>query len=149
MSNPLKSAGLEAIALRRCRPEEVEAVLLLWREADATITLTDTVEDVCRAVADDGPACLLVAEAGGRIVGSVLGGFDGWRGNIYRLAVHPEYRRHGLARRLVAEVERHLVQKGARRVTALVEKDHAGAVAFWAAAGYELDTRIARFVHNL
>jgi hypothetical protein len=43
----------------------------------------------------------------------------------------------------------HLVRLGARRVTALVEKDHADATGFWTAAGYQLDTRIVRFVHTL
>jgi len=34
---------------------------------------------------------VLFAEEEGHIVGTVIGGFDGWRGNIYRLAVHPEH----------------------------------------------------------
>ena len=70
-------------------------------------------------------------------------------GNIYRLAVHPEYRRRGLAGRLVSEVEECLALKGVKRITALVEKDHTWAVAFWESADYELDVRMVRFVHNL
>jgi GNAT superfamily N-acetyltransferase len=60
---------------------------------------------------DSAGAVLLVATAHGRIVGSVIGGWDGWRGNIYRLAVVPEYRRLGIARRLVKEVSRALSTK--------------------------------------
>src|SRR5262245_21568712 len=116
-----------------CRLEDVEAALELWRRAEATPGVTDTADDLRRAVAASA-ASVLVAEVEGRLVGSIIGTFDGWRGNIYRLAVHPDCRRQGVARALVAEVEKRLAQQGARRITALVEKDHPWAMAFWEAA---------------
>jgi len=57
----------------------------------------------------------LVATIDEEIVGSVIGGWDGWRGNIYRLAVAPEYRRRGIARSLMKEVSQALFDKGTRR----------------------------------
>jgi ribosomal protein S18 acetylase RimI-like enzyme len=138
----------DEVVLRPCRPEEVEALLLLWQQAQTTPSPTDTAADLLRALCDS-PAVVLVAEASGRLVGSVIGGFDGWRANLYRLAVHPDYRRRGIARALVAEVERQLAQRGARRLTALVESDHPWATSFWAAAGYARDVRMARYVRNL
>jgi ribosomal protein S18 acetylase RimI-like enzyme len=135
------------ITIRPCGPSEAEAVLLLWREADATPSVTDNANDLRRAIA--GPAVVLVAEASGRIVGSVIGGFDGWRAGLYRLAVHPDYRRRGIARALVTEAERRLAERGAKRITAMVETDHPWAVAFWEAAGYGGDHRMTRFVRNL
>jgi purine-nucleoside phosphorylase/ribosomal protein S18 acetylase RimI-like enzyme len=134
--------------VRDCRPEDADAVLALWREAGATVSRTDTAPDLLRALADS-TAVVLVAQREGRLVGSVIGSFDGWRGNLYRLAVHPAHRRQGLARALVAEVERRLARQGAKRVTALVERDHPGALAFWQAAGYAVDHRLARLVREL
>jgi len=136
-----------SLSIRACRLEDIQSVLELWRQADATPGVTDTADDLRRAVTDS-PTHVLVAEAGGRIVGSVIGTFDGWRGNIYRLAVHPDHRRQGVARALVAEVERMLVEQGARRITALVEKDHPRAMNFWEAVGYRVDERIVRRVRN-
>jgi ribosomal protein S18 acetylase RimI-like enzyme len=136
------------VSIRACQPAEVEAVLLLWRQAEATSSLTDTPKELHRAITESG-ALLLVAESSGRIVGSVIGGFDGWRGNIYRLTVHPDYRRRGIARALITEIERRLAARGVKRITALVEKDHAWAMRFWEASGYGLDSRMVRFVHNL
>src|SRR5438874_12894772 len=110
--------SVNGILIRTCRLEEAEAVLKLWRQGDATPSITDTVDELRRAIAKS-PADVLVAEVDGRIVGSIIGTFDGWRGNIYRLAVHPGYRRRGVARALVAEVEKRLTTQGAKRITAL------------------------------
>jgi len=135
-------------SIRDGRAEDAEALLALWRRAGATPSVTDTAEAVRRAVAHPS-AWVLLAEADGQLIGSIIGTFDGWRGNIYRLAVDPAYRRRGVARALVVEVEQRLLQAGAKRITALVEHDHPDPVAFWPAAGYERDRRIARYVRSL
>ena len=134
--------------IRECNLVDAEAILALWRQAETTVSLTDTLADVQRAIAASS-TCFLVGEVDGKIVGSVIGASDGWRGNIYRLAVHPEYRRRGLARILVATVEKHFARQGVKRITALVEKDHPWALAFWEAVDFELDSRMVRFVRNL
>jgi ribosomal protein S18 acetylase RimI-like enzyme len=59
-------------------------------------------------------AALLVAVAGGGVVGTVIAGWDGWRGNIYRLAVHPNHRRRGTGRALAAAADDVLAALGAR-----------------------------------
>jgi predicted N-acetyltransferase YhbS len=69
-----KAAG--NLSIRASRLEDIDAVLELWRQADATPGVTDTADDLRRAVADS-PAHVLVAEVEGQIVGSVIGTFDG------------------------------------------------------------------------
>ena len=44
------------------------------------------------------PARSMVAESSGQIAGSVIAGWDGWRGSVYRLAVAPAHRRSGSGR---------------------------------------------------
>jgi ribosomal protein S18 acetylase RimI-like enzyme len=95
------------------------------------------------------PAALLVAESAGRVVGAVIAGWDGWRGNIYRLAVHDEHRRQGIGLKLTQAAENYLRDCGAHRVTALVAYDDEGAGAFWDAAGYPQDADIGRRVRNM
>ncbi|PYN15456.1 MAG: GNAT family N-acetyltransferase, partial [Candidatus Rokuibacteriota bacterium] len=77
---------------------------------------------------------------------------DGWRGNIYRLAVAPEARRHGLARRLVDDAVRVLRARGAHRISALVERHEAHAVGFWDSLtdqGWRRDERMLRYIKNV
>lgn len=135
-------------SIREARLEDCPAVLDLWRQAEAIPSLTDSLEELQRLV-EENSGLFLAAEENGRLVGTVIGGWDGWRGNIYRLAVPPEHRRRGIARALVEEVERRLRAKGARRITALVAKSEEHAPAFWEAVGYANDKRIQRHVKTL
>jgi ribosomal protein S18 acetylase RimI-like enzyme len=135
--------------IRRVRDDELAAVLQMWRVAGVTPpSVSDSVEGLTRLIHEPA-ALLLVAAIGDQIVGSVIGGWDGWRGNIYRLAVTPEYRRKGIARRLVAEITRELFAKGATRLSALAEHEHQWAMDFWdslADLGYKPDPKFARYI---
>jgi ribosomal protein S18 acetylase RimI-like enzyme len=124
-------------------------VLTLWAESRSEHASTaDRVEDVER-LASDSPAALLVAERGGEIVGALIAGWDGWRGNMYRLAIRGDSRREGLGLALVRAGEDYLRGHGGRRVTALVAFDDEEASAFWESAGYPKDPVIGRRVRNL
>jgi ribosomal protein S18 acetylase RimI-like enzyme len=82
------------------------------------------------------------------VIATLVAGFDGWRGQMYRLAVAPDARRSGIGRRLVSVAEQQLRRRGARRISALVVPDD-GARAFWAAVGYDEDLDDRRFVKTL
>ena len=105
--------------------------------------------DAVQRVLDHEGSALLVSEEGGELVAAVIAAWDGWRGNVYRLAVRPERRRRGLASMLVAAAHEHLREQGCRRVTALVGASDERAASLWRAAGYERDEQIARWVRNL
>ncbi len=126
------------------------AVLGLWTEARSGHASTeDRVEDIERLLDEGSPAALLVAERGEEIVGALIAGWDGWRGNMYRLAVRERCRREGVGLALVRAAEEYLRESGVRRVTALVSFDDDVAGGFWEAAGYPRDLEIGRRVRNL
>ena len=136
----------DTFSIRKCLIEEAEALLALWQAAGTSPSVTDTVADIQRTI--ESHASVLVADADQRIIGSLIATFDGWRGNMYRIAVHPDYRRRGIGRALVAEGERCLAKQGVKRITALVEEKYPWATAFWSSVGYEIEPGIVRFFRN-
>jgi GNAT superfamily N-acetyltransferase len=127
---------------------DADRIVRFWHNSGASMTPLDSVECVRRLIAHP-TARLLLAEADGEIIGTLIGTFDGWRGNMYRLVVHPDRRREGIGRQLVRRIEGFFAECGARRITVLIEADRPWAVAFWTAIGYPFDPRILRHVGTL
>jgi ribosomal protein S18 acetylase RimI-like enzyme len=135
------------VLIRACRADEVDAVLAVWEAADAPESTGADRAGVEGVLRRDREA-LLVAELDGRLVGTVVAGWDGWRANLYRLAVLPELRRHGIALRLVEAAEARLRALGARRCGAIVLRDNTPANGLWAAAGFATQDEVRRYVRN-
>ena len=138
------------VTIRPCRLDECKAALEVWRRAGSVPTVTDNVESVRHLVAQ-GPGTLLVAEMDDAIVGTIVAGWDGWRGAIYRVAVVPEQQRSGLGRALVEAALHWMRERGAQRCTAVVHVDELHAMEFWramGAVGFAQQPEITRFVVN-
>ena len=135
-----------SMEIRPAVDADVDAVLALWEQA-AEPTTTDDAEAVVALLVHDAGA-LLVAEESGEIVGSVIAGWDGWRGSIYRLCVAPARRRRGLGRRLLAAAEDRLRGLGVRRMHAIVIGADDRATSFWQTSDWKHQDGQLRFVRG-
>ena len=140
---------MSGVEIRAAAAGDIEAVLAVWAEARSAAAQTADDPDVVRQLLERDPGALLVAEADGAIVGVIIAGWDGWRGNVYRLAVMRDHRRQGIATQLVEAGHDRLRSLGARRVTALVGGEEGAAHRLWRAVGYQRDEFVHRFVRNL
>jgi ribosomal protein S18 acetylase RimI-like enzyme len=126
------------VPIREIRfPDDFPKVLDLWRRCAPGISLgaSDSSAEIEKKLSRD-PDLFLVLEAEGKIVGTVLGGFDGRRGMIYHLAVDPAQRQKGLGQRLMEEVETRLRHKGCRKIYLLVVPENP-ALDFYLARGWQ------------
>ena len=116
--------------IRNCRPDECSRVLDLWIKAGTRPTPTDELSELQRVAEQQGDLFLL-AEEDSTLVGTLIAGWDGWRGHIYRVAVDPERRRKGVGRALVGEAIKRLQAKGAHRISVLAVSEDVHSTDFW------------------
>jgi ribosomal protein S18 acetylase RimI-like enzyme len=119
-------------------PEDYPAARSLWENAGPGIHVrrSDEPEEIFKKLQRD-PDLFLVAEIGQKMVGTVIGGFDGRRGLIYHLAVDNTFREHGIGSLLMDEVERRLKAKGCIKCYLMVAEDNKNAIQFYEARSWE------------
>lgn len=128
------------IRLRRLRGADYEALVRLLQVAgmDPRTRGRDSRTAIARQLRAT-QNVYLGAFDGRRLVGAVLGTHDTRKGWINRLAVHPSYRRHGIARRLVREAERQLHRQGIEMFAALIEPDNRASAAVFRSLKYSVE----------
>ncbi len=128
----------DKIEIRTMTGAELEHLPALWRVADLPFRPhgRDTypaLEAQWRVNANG----FIGALDRGTLVGSVVATDDGRRGYINRLAVHPNFRRRGIAMQLVEAAERLLTQRGLTVITALIEDTNVASRTFFTSQGYQ------------
>jgi len=119
-------------------PGDEEAVVNLWSKCGLVRPWNDPRKDIARKLRVR-PDLFLVGEIDGRIVASVMAGYEGHRGWLNYLAVDPDRRRRGLGRILVTEAEKLLKELGCPKVSLQVRRSNPVAIEFYRRIGYEVD----------
>jgi ribosomal protein S18 acetylase RimI-like enzyme len=133
--------------IRSVTPADSEAVLALWRlvfpeYGDRSHPQRDAAASIARKLAF-GDGLFWLAEQEERVIGTAMAGYDGHRGWLYSVGVHPELRGRGVGRRLVAEAERTLAGLGCPKVNLQVFAANHGAQEFWRSVGYAQDAVVS------
>ena len=121
--------------------DEVE-VGSLWARCGLVQGAKDPARDIEAKLASS-PELLIVAELDGRVVGTVMAGWDGHRGWLHYLAVEPGLQRGGTGRELVAEAERRLADLGCWKLNIQVRSTNADVVTFYERLGFAVEDRIS------
>lgn len=125
--------------------EDYDAIFELWNSTEQSRRALNPVDDTREGIdryLKRNPTTCFAAVADGKIIGVILTGHDGRRALIHHMCVHPDYRRLGIAARLVALAEEALQKEGIQKVFGLVFKDNDTANSFWEAQGYSLRTNL-------
>lgn len=126
------------LRIRKMTVDDIPAVVdldqksfsLPWPERSFRFELTDNPASRC-----------WVAELDGKVVGMIVAWLIVDEAHVATVATHPEYRRRGIGRRLLAHALRHLSQDGARSSFLEVRESNLAAQEMYRKFGYEATGR--------
>ena len=131
--------------VKQVTANDYDAIYELWNTTEQSRRALNPVDDSREGIErylKRNPNTCFAAVKDGRIIGVILTGHDGRRGIIHHMCVHPEYRRMGIAARLVALAEEALKREGIQKIFGLVFRDNEAANVFWEQQGYSLRTNL-------
>lgn len=124
--------------IRPYHPEDQQSVIDLWRKCALVVPQNDPRQDIARKLKIQ-PELLLVGEQKGSIVATCMAGYEGHRGWINYLAVHPAHRRIGIGRRMMDEAETRLRAAGCPKINLQVRGANSDVLAFYRKLGFKVD----------
>lgn len=114
------------------------AVRALWEQSEGVgLSSADAPGAIASYLARN-PGMSYVALDNGRVVGAILCGHDGRRGYVHHLAVHPDWRRQGIATRLITRALEHLQAAGIAKCHLFIFHANDAGKAFWQAVSWVL-----------
>ena len=127
--------------------KDYDDVLALWRASEGIeLSSVDSKESILRFL-ERNPGLSFVIRDGKQLIGAVLCGHDGRRGYIDHLAVHKDYRRHGLGRSLVGRCLHALMRIGIRKHQLFILDDNKEAIEFWKNIGWAKQVELVTMSH--
>jgi ribosomal protein S18 acetylase RimI-like enzyme len=131
-----------ALTIRTFQPADEASVIALWRVCDLVRPQNDPKKHIARKCRAD-PSGFLVGERDGRIVATVMAGYEGHRGWINYLAVAAENRRRGLGRAMMEAAENFLRAAGCPKINLQVRRTNVAMMAFYDRLGFAVDDAVS------
>jgi ribosomal protein S18 acetylase RimI-like enzyme len=135
--------------IRTATSADIDALLVLWEKAAENDSRPRDTAEALEALLVRDPDATIVAETDGRLAGSVIAGWDGWRYHLYRLAVDPGCRRQGIGAALLEAAEARFKELGATRADAMVLTGNELGQNLWRASDYTEQPNWRRWVKSL
>ena len=135
----LKQMNLE---INSYNPDYLNGVLNLWKNCSLIVSQNDPIEDIQKKL-DFQPDLFFIGLLQGRVIGTVIAGYDGHRGWLNYLAVLPEYQRRGFGKQLVDRAVDALRALGCLKVNVQVRTSNVSVVDFYRNIGFLEEDRVS------
>ncbi len=124
--------------VRPFAPGDEADVVRLWTDCGLIVPWNNPRRDIQRKLKVQ-PEMFLVGCLDGQLIATVMAGYEGHRGWINYLAVHPDHRRRGIGRRMMTEAEDRLRAAGCPKINLQVRGSNAAAIEFYERIGFRRD----------
>jgi len=126
------------LKIRKFVPPDEKAVVRLWTDCGLVVPWNDPYKDIQRKLKVQSDL-FFVGCLEGHIIATVMAGYDGHRGWINYLAVHPQHQLTGIARQMMDHAETHLRAAGCPKINLQVRSTNAGVIKFYKTIGFKID----------
>ena len=129
--------------IRAFADADTEAVVALWNDCGLTRPWNNPYQDIARKCSVSPDLFLVGADTNAQLVATIMVGYDGHRGWINYMAVHPSHQRQGHARRLMEQAEQLLTARGCPKLNLQVREGNEAVIAFYESLGYTDDKTVS------
>ena len=128
--------------IRPFQTEDEASVVSLWQLCELTVPWNNPYKDIARKLKVQ-PELFLVGMLDSLLIATVMGGYDGHRGWINYLAVHPDFQGQGYAQQVMENVESELRKRGCPKINLQIRSGNARVMAFYQKLGFTDDQALS------
>lgn len=124
--------------VRPYRTDDEESLVSLWQVCELTVPWNNPHKDIARKLQVQ-PELFLIGILDSRLIASVMGGYDGHRGWINYLAVHPDFQGKGYGQEIMNSVETGLREMGCPKINLQIRTVNDKIESFYQKLGFTND----------
>ena len=128
--------------VRPFQTEDESSVVSLWQLCKITVPWNNPHKDIARKLKVQ-PELFLVGMQDSLLIATVMGGYDGHRGWINYLAVHPDFRGQGYGKQVMENVESELRKRGCPKINLQIRSGNDRVTAFYQKLGFRYDQALS------
>ena len=123
--------------------EHRSQVIVLWQTVFGYEAAHNSPETVIDKKLQHKDGLFFVAQKEQNVVGTVMAGYDGHRGWIYSIAVHPEHQKRGIGSDLLAFTQSKLESLGCLKINLQIMEGNETVQRFYLSNGYSVEQRVS------
>ena len=121
---------MPSLTIRPVAHEDTDAIIDLWQLCGLTRPWNNPLKDIERKLTYQ-PGLFIAGTIDNRVISTAMAGYDGHRGSVYYLAVHPEHQRQGIGQHMMKQVERSLTELGCPKLNILIRTSNLSVQRFY------------------
>jgi len=127
-----------SLLIRPFQTEDEDALVALWKMCELTVPWNNPHKDIARKLQVQ-PELFLVGILGNSLIATVMGGYEGHRGWINYLAVHPDFHGKGYGQGIMNSVETVLREMGCPKINLQIRRGNDQIAFFYQKLGFTND----------
>ena len=128
--------------IRPFQTEDEASVVSLWQLCELTVPWNNPYKDIARKLKVQ-PELFLVGMLDSLLIATVMGGYDGHRGWINYLVVHPDFRGQGYGKQVMGNIESELRKRGCPKINLQIRSGNTRVMAFCQKLGFTDDQALS------